>query len=88
LITPVAATMGNVDSLIFPVGRAPVRAFNKIHGNQSMHDKAREVFKAVQHQRRKVGFGLEQGGCALATSERNRVMSNDEEVSTLVPADF
>jgi hypothetical protein len=87
LITPVAATAGDVDSLIFPVSHAPVRAFNKIHGNQSMHDKAKEVFKAVQQQRRKIGFGLEQGGCELGTPERIHVMSNDEEISALIPAD-
>lgn len=87
MVTPNAATAGDGDSLIFPVDHTPIRAFNKLHGNQSNLEKAKEVLKAVQHQRRKVGFGLEQGGCELANPARNKVLSNDEEVFEQVSDD-
>jgi hypothetical protein len=81
------ATAGDVDSLIFPVDHTPIRAFNKLRGNQSNVEKAKEVLKAVQHQRRKVGFGLEQGGCEFAIPARNKVLSNDEGVFAEVSDD-
>jgi hypothetical protein len=43
-------------------------------------ERARQVLKAVQNQRKKIGFGLERAGCELANFERNMVISNDEEV--------
>lgn len=87
LVTPEAASAGDVDSLIFPVGNAPIHAFNKMHGNQSNVEKAREVLKAVQHRQRKIGFGLEQGGCELAGPVRNSVMAGDEDFFAVVPID-
>lgn len=84
VVTPNVATAGDVDSLIFPVDHTPIRAFNKLRGIQSNVEKAKEVLKAVQHQRRKIGFGLDQSGCEFASPEGNKVLSNDEEFFALV----
>lgn len=73
-----------IDSLIFPAGYTPIRAFNRVHGNQSNTDKARAVLKAVERMKVKIGPGLDQGGCELATPARNAAVGNDEGVFRLV----
>ena len=67
------------DSLIFPASYSSIRAFNRVHGNHSQHEKAREILKAVQRLKERIGVGLDPGGCQLATPERNQRVSNDEE---------
>lgn len=37
-----------------------------------------EILKAVQRMKEQVGFGLDPGGCQLATPARNERVSNDE----------
>jgi len=59
-----------------------------MHGIHSDIEKANEVVRAVQRHRRKVGFGLEQGGCQLATPAANYKLRNDEEVLVVVPKDW
>ncbi|KAL2827538.1 hypothetical protein BDW59DRAFT_160180 [Aspergillus cavernicola] len=71
---------GSEDSLIFPANYGSIRAFNKVHGNNSQDEKAREIMRAVQRLKEHVGIGLDPGGCELATPERGERVSNDEDV--------
>ncbi|GES62128.1 C2H2 finger domain protein [Aspergillus terreus] len=66
------------DSLIFPASDSSIRAFNKVHGKHSQREKAMEIMKAVQRMKGHVGFGLDPGGCQLATPARNERVSNEE----------
>lgn len=66
------------DSLIFPASDSSIRAFNKVHGKHSQREKAMEIMKAVQRMKEHVGFGLDPGGCQLATPARNERVSNEE----------
>ncbi|RAK97511.1 putative C2H2 finger domain protein [Aspergillus ibericus CBS 121593] len=77
---------GSEDSLIFPASASSIRAFNKVHGNNTPQEKTREIFKAVQRLKEQIGVGLDPGGCELATSARNERVSNEEEVYEVVPA--
>lgn len=60
-----------------------IRAFNRVHGNHSQQEKAKEVFKAVQRLKEQIGVGLDPGGCELATPARNWKL-DDEEVYRFV----
>ncbi|GFF70920.1 hypothetical protein IFM61606_00049 [Aspergillus udagawae] len=68
------------DSLIFPASYSSIRAFNRVHGNHTQIEKAREIFKAVQRLKEHIGYGLDPGGCQLATPARIGRVSNDEDV--------
>lgn len=83
LATPEANQPGGEDSLIFPASYSSIRAFNRVHGNTTQEDKAREILKAVQRLKERIGVGLDPGGCQLATPDRNERVSNDEEVYEL-----
>ncbi|PYI11821.1 hypothetical protein BO78DRAFT_413624 [Aspergillus sclerotiicarbonarius CBS 121057] len=83
---PDTARPGSEDSLIFPASASSIRAFNKVHGNNTPQEKTREIFKAVQRLKEQIGVGLDPGGCELATSARNERVSNEEEVYEVVPA--
>jgi hypothetical protein len=85
IVTPDAQAATDVDSLIFPVESTPIRAYNRMHNIQTDVERAKAVLKAVQRHRQKVGFGLEQGGCQLATSESNARLRAKEEVFVVVP---
>ncbi|CAK39996.1 hypothetical protein AnigIFM59636_006996 [Aspergillus niger] len=74
------------DSLIFPASYSSIRAFNRVHGNNTQQEKAREILKAVQRLKEQIGVGLDPGGCELATPARNERLSNDEDVYEVVPA--
>ena len=82
--TPESNQPGDGDALIFPASYSSIRAFNRFHGNKSQLDKAREIFKAVQRLKERIGIGLDPGGCQLATPERNERV-DDEEVYELHP---
>ncbi|KAL4746928.1 hypothetical protein BDW72DRAFT_25284 [Aspergillus terricola var. indicus] len=86
LTIPDSYQPGNEDTLIFPAEYNSIRAFNKVHGNNSQLEKAHEVFKAVQRLKIHIGVGLDPGGCELATPLRNQRVSNDEEVYEVRPA--
>ena len=77
--TPDSNQTGGEDSLILPASYSSIRAFNRVHGNTSQQDKAREILKAVQRHKERIGVGLDPGGCQLATPARNERVSNDEE---------
>jgi len=79
IATPELNQLGGEDSLIFPASYSSIRAFNRVHGNTSQQDKAREILKAVQRHKERIGVGLDPGGCQLATPARNERVSNDEE---------
>lgn len=79
LATPEASQPGGEDSLIFPASYSSIRAFNRVHGNHSQQEKAREILKAVTRLKERIGVGLDPGGCQLATPARNERVSNDEE---------
>ncbi|GAM37989.1 C2H2 finger domain protein [Talaromyces pinophilus] len=79
IVTPDATTAGESDALIFPVEPTPIRAFNKLHGDQKPSERARQVLRAVQKRRKRVGIGLEQEGCEFSTPVRNKLFVNDEE---------
>ncbi|EAW06797.1 putative C2H2 finger domain protein [Aspergillus clavatus NRRL 1] len=70
---------GGEDSLIFPASYSSIRAFNRVHGNHTQTQKAREILKAVRRLKEHIGFGLDPGGCELATPARNKRVSNDED---------
>lgn len=70
----------NEDPLIFPASYSSIRAFNQVHGNRSQRDKALQILKAVQRLKEQVGFGLDPGGCQLATPARSERFSNEEDV--------
>ncbi|KAL3455076.1 hypothetical protein BJX64DRAFT_282327 [Aspergillus heterothallicus] len=80
LTIPESNNPGNEDSLIFPASYSSIRAFNRVHGNNTQQEKAREIMKAVQRLKERIGVGLDPGGCELATPLRNKRVSNDEEV--------
>lgn len=61
-----------------------IRAFNRVHGNKSQQEKAREVLKAVQRMKCQIGVGLDPGGCELATPARLFSLNDEEEVYELV----
>ncbi|EEA21472.1 hypothetical protein TMatcc_009116 [Talaromyces marneffei ATCC 18224] len=84
IVTPDAITAGENDALIFPVEPIPIRAFNKLYGDQKATDRARQVLRAVQKRRRRVGIGLEQEGCEFSTPVRNKLFVNDEEFYEVV----
>jgi hypothetical protein len=84
IVTPDATTAGESDTLIFPVEPTPIRAFNKLYGDQKPTDRARQVLRAVQKRRKRVGIGLEQEGCEFSTPVRNKLFVNDEEYSEVV----
>lgn len=77
--TPESNQLGGEDSLILPASYSSIRAFNQVHGNTSQQDKAREILKAVQRHKERIGVGLDPGGCQLATPARNERVTNDEE---------
>ena len=77
--TPESNQIGGEDSLIRPASYSSIRAFNRVHGNTSQQDKAREVLRAVQRHKERIGVGLDPGGCQLATPVRSERVSNDEE---------
>ena len=81
--TPESNQQEGEDSLVFPASYSSMRAFNRVHGNNSQQDKAREIFKAVQRLKERIGVGLDPGGCQLATPERNERVSDEEEVYEL-----
>ncbi|GKZ19914.1 hypothetical protein AbraIFM66951_001209 [Aspergillus brasiliensis] len=83
---PGTAQFNSEDSLIFPASYSSIRAFNRVHGNNTQQEKAREIFKAVQRLKEQIGVGLDPGGCELATPARNERLSNDEDVYEVVPA--
>ncbi|KAH8700139.1 hypothetical protein BGW36DRAFT_291187 [Talaromyces proteolyticus] len=87
IITPDANKAGESDSLIFPVEPTPIRAFNKLRGNDMPTQKAQEVLLAVRRRRKQVGIGLEQQGCEFSNPTRNKVFVNDEEVYQVVTDD-
>ncbi|KAF7122657.1 hypothetical protein CNMCM5793_000767 [Aspergillus hiratsukae] len=68
------------DSLILPASYSSIRAFNRVHGNHTQLEKAMEIFKAVQRLKEQIGYGLDPGGCQLATPARVGRVSNDEDV--------
>ncbi|KAL2009371.1 hypothetical protein VTN00DRAFT_7565 [Thermoascus crustaceus] len=72
------------DSLIFPAGYTPIRAYNRVHGNHSNPEKARAVLEAVERMKVRIGPGLEQGGCEIANPVRMSGVGNDEGVFRLV----
>ena len=72
------------DSLIFPASYSSIRAFNRVHGKNTQHEKAREILKAVQRLKDQIGVGLDPGGCQLATPARNERLSKDEEYYEVV----
>ncbi|KAL4988072.1 hypothetical protein BDW68DRAFT_159947 [Aspergillus falconensis] len=80
LTIPGSNQPGNEDTLIFPAEYNSIRAFNKVHGNNSQLEKAREIFMAVQRLKEHIGVGLDPGGCELATPLRNQRVSNEEDV--------
>ncbi|BCS18689.1 putative C2H2 finger domain protein [Aspergillus puulaauensis] len=80
LTIPESNQPGNEDSLIFPADYRSIRAFNRVHGNHSQHEKAGEIFKAVQRLKEHIGVGLDPGGCELATPLRNARVADDEDV--------
>lgn len=80
LTIPESNQPGNEDSLIFPADYRSIRAFNRVHGNHSQHEKAGEIFKAVQRLKEHIGVGLDPGGCELASPLRNPRVSDDEDV--------
>ncbi|KAL4973286.1 hypothetical protein BDW66DRAFT_168775 [Aspergillus desertorum] len=86
LTIPESNQPGNEDALIFPAEYNSIRAFNKVHGNNSQLEKAREIFRAVQRLKERIGVGLDPGGCELATPLRNQRLSNDEDVYEVRPA--
>lgn len=67
------------DSLIFPASLSSIRAFNRVHGNTTQYEKAREILKAMQRLKDQIGVGLDPGGCQLATPARNKRVSNEED---------
>ncbi|PLB44445.1 hypothetical protein P170DRAFT_468126 [Aspergillus steynii IBT 23096] len=73
------------DSLIFPASYPSIRAFNRVHGNTSQYDKAREIMKAVQRLKDQIGVGMDPGGCQLATPARNERVSAEEEYYEVIP---
>ncbi|KAI9373372.1 hypothetical protein BJX61DRAFT_541820 [Aspergillus egyptiacus] len=77
---PESGQPGNEATLIFPANYMSIRAYNRVHGNNSQAEKAREILRAVQRLKEHVGVGLDPGGCELATPERNQRVSNDEDV--------
>ncbi|KAF4218390.1 hypothetical protein CNMCM8980_002598 [Aspergillus fumigatiaffinis] len=77
---PESIQPGGEDSLIFPASYSSIRAFNRVHGNHTQIEKAREIFKAVQRLKEHIGYGLDPGGCQLATPTRIGRVSNDEDV--------
>ncbi|GFF54949.1 hypothetical protein IFM62136_02715 [Aspergillus lentulus] len=77
---PESIQPGGEDSLIFPASYSSIRAFNRVHGNHTQIEKAREIFKAVQRLKEHIGYGLDPGGCQLATPARIGRVSNDEDV--------
>lgn len=87
IVTPDVTTACESDTLIFPVEPTPIRAFNKLHGDQKPTDRARQVLRAVQKRRRHVGIGLEQEGCEFSTTVRNKLFVNDEEHYEVVTDD-
>lgn len=87
IVTPDVSTAGESDTLIFPVQPAHIREFNKIHGDQKPTERARQVLRAVQKRRKRVGIGLEQEGCEFSTPVRNKLFVNDEEYFEIVADD-
>ncbi|RHZ48343.1 putative C2H2 finger domain protein [Aspergillus thermomutatus] len=77
---PESIQPGGEDTLIFPASYSSIRAFNRVHGNHTQFEKAREIFKAVQRLKEQIGYGLDPGGCQLATPARVGRVSNDEDV--------
>ncbi|GIK05721.1 hypothetical protein Aspvir_009834 [Aspergillus viridinutans] len=77
---PESIQPGGEDALIFPASYSSIRAFNRVHGNHTQIEKAREIFKAVQRLKEHIGYGLDPGGCQLATPARIGRVSNDEDV--------
>lgn len=77
---PESTQPGGEDSLVFPASYSSIRAFNRVHGNHTQIEKAREIFKAVQRLKEHIGYGLDPGGCQLATPTRIGRVSNDEDV--------
>src|SRR5205809_485914 len=72
------------DSLIFPASYSSIRAFNRVHGNNTQYEKAREILKAVQRLKDQIGVGLDPGGCQLATPARNERMSQQKDVYEVI----
>lgn len=81
--TPESNQLEGEDSLVFPASYSSIRAFNQVHGNNTQQDKGREILKAVQRLKERIGVGLDPGGCQLATSERTERISDEEEVYEL-----
>lgn len=81
--TPESNQLEGEDSLVFPASYSSIRAFNRVHGNNSQQDKGREILKAVQRLKERIGVGLDPGGCQLATPERTERISDEEEVYEL-----
>lgn len=77
---PESVQPGGEDSLILPASYSSIRAFNRVHGNHTQLEKAMEIFKAVQRLKEQIGYGLDPGGCQLATPARVGRVSNDEDV--------
>jgi hypothetical protein len=84
IVTPDATMAGENDILIFPVEPTPIRAFNKLYGDEKPTERARQVLRAVQTRRKRVGIGLEQQGCEFSTPVRNKLFVNDEEFYAVV----
>ncbi|KAA8651319.1 putative C2H2 finger domain protein [Aspergillus tanneri] len=72
------------DSLIFPASYSSIRAFNRVHGNHTQYEKAREILKAVQRLKEQIGVGLDPGGCQLATPARNERISRQKDVYEVI----
>ncbi|RAK87599.1 hypothetical protein BO79DRAFT_28882 [Aspergillus costaricaensis CBS 115574] len=83
---PDTAQPNSEDSLIIPASGSSIRAFNRVHGNNTQQERSREILKAVQRLKEHIGVGLDPGGCELATPARNERLNNDEDVYEVVPA--
>ena len=82
---PDTAQPNSEDSLIIPASGSSIRAFNRVHGNNTQQERSREILKAVHRLKEHIGVGLDPGGCELATPARNERLDNDEDVYEVVP---
>lgn len=84
IITPVTGTQGTRDSLLLPAGSVPIRAFHKARGNTSEHAKAKEMLRALQWKKYRVGFGLDRAGCTTANFKRLSAVGGPDNVFQFV----
>ncbi|PYH99401.1 hypothetical protein BO71DRAFT_437496 [Aspergillus ellipticus CBS 707.79] len=77
---PDTARPGNQDSIVFPVSKSSMRAFNKAHGNVTQNDKSFEVYRAVLRLKEQIGMGMDIGGTRLSKVVRNQPVSHEEEL--------